>query len=269
MPAGFEPPLELVTPRFRLVPLGRGAQPSPTTPRGRRASGTSPRRPGSRATTGRRRAACRSSATARTSPATRATSPTARGFTYTVLAPASDEVIGCVYIYPLRGGRHETPAGADPAAADVARRGGEPGGAAQVRSWVRADVAELDAELAGAVTPLARRALAVRARRVRAALIAGPARGRRARGVGERVRRARRRRRASWASGGVRARQSAPSTASPTTATAAASTSASVTATLTAPSTATRAARRPRCVSDTGMRRSIANCDAAPASPRP
>ena len=52
------------------------------------------------------------------------------GFTYTVLAPGSDEVIGCVYIYPLRGAA----------------------GAAQVRSWVRADVADLDAELAGAVT---------------------------------------------------------------------------------------------------------------------
>jgi hypothetical protein len=45
------------------------------------------------------------------------------GFTYTVLAPASDEVLGCVYIYPPRDG-----AGAD----------------ATVSSWVRADVAELD-----------------------------------------------------------------------------------------------------------------------------
>jgi hypothetical protein len=53
-----------------------------------------------------------------------------RGFTYTVLAPDADEVIGCLYIYPLRG-------------AD---------GEADVRSWVRADVAELDAPLHTAVS---------------------------------------------------------------------------------------------------------------------
>jgi hypothetical protein len=53
-----------------------------------------------------------------------------RGFTYTVLAPDADEVIGCVYIYPLLG-------------AD---------GQADVRSWVRADVAELDAPLHTAVS---------------------------------------------------------------------------------------------------------------------
>ncbi len=51
------------------------------------------------------------------------------GFTYTVLAPDDDEVLGCVYIYPLRGAA----------------------GGAQVRSWVRADAPELDAELAQAV----------------------------------------------------------------------------------------------------------------------
>lgn len=44
------------------------------------------------------------------------------GFTYTVLAPGSDEVLGCVYIYG------DTEGGTD----------------AQVRSWVRADHAELD-----------------------------------------------------------------------------------------------------------------------------
>ena len=43
------------------------------------------------------------------------------GFTYTVLAPGSDEVIGCVYIYP---------------AAD--------GDGAAVKSWVSADRADLD-----------------------------------------------------------------------------------------------------------------------------
>ncbi|MER5423436.1 GNAT family N-acetyltransferase [Streptosporangium roseum] len=53
-----------------------------------------------------------------------------RGFTYTVLEPAGDEVIGCVYIYPSRSDGYDT---------DVA-------------SWVRADRAELDAPLYGAVT---------------------------------------------------------------------------------------------------------------------
>jgi hypothetical protein len=47
------------------------------------------------------------------------------GFTYTVLAPDGDEVIGCVYLYPARDGEHD----------------------ARARSWVRADVRELDAEL--------------------------------------------------------------------------------------------------------------------------
>jgi RimJ/RimL family protein N-acetyltransferase len=53
------------------------------------------------------------------------------GFTYTVLDDGGD-VIGCVYIYPLRS---------DP----------DPG-AAHVSSWVRADHAELDAPLHRAVS---------------------------------------------------------------------------------------------------------------------
>jgi hypothetical protein len=53
------------------------------------------------------------------------------GFTYTVLGD-DDDVIGCVYIYPLKP---------DP----------EPG-AAQVESWVRADRAELDVPLYRAVS---------------------------------------------------------------------------------------------------------------------
>lgn len=52
------------------------------------------------------------------------------GFTYTVLAPATDDVLGCVYIYPSRDERHD----------------------ADVRSWVRGDVPELDAELHAAVS---------------------------------------------------------------------------------------------------------------------
>ena len=50
------------------------------------------------------------------------------GFTYTVLASGSDRIIGCVYIYPS-------------GSAD----------SADVRSWVRADQADLDAAVHDAV----------------------------------------------------------------------------------------------------------------------
>jgi hypothetical protein len=53
-----------------------------------------------------------------------------KGFTFTVLAPGTDDVIGCLYIYPAKDGEHD----------------------AQVRSWVRGDVAELDAPLHAAVS---------------------------------------------------------------------------------------------------------------------
>ena len=53
---------------------------------------------------------------------------TRTGFTYTVLEASDGDVIGCVYIYPLKG---------------------EPG--AKVDSWVRADRASLDVPLAEAV----------------------------------------------------------------------------------------------------------------------
>jgi hypothetical protein len=52
------------------------------------------------------------------------------GFTYTVLDPAADDVIGCVYIYPDDGEQHD----------------------ARVLSWVRASRAELDVLLWRAVT---------------------------------------------------------------------------------------------------------------------
>ena len=52
------------------------------------------------------------------------------GFTYTVLAPGADDVLGCVYIYPARDEVHD----------------------AHVRSWVRASVPELDRELHAAVS---------------------------------------------------------------------------------------------------------------------
>jgi RimJ/RimL family protein N-acetyltransferase len=47
------------------------------------------------------------------------------GFTYTVLDPATGDVIGCVYIYPDKSGEHD----------------------AKVLSWVRASRAELDEPL--------------------------------------------------------------------------------------------------------------------------
>jgi hypothetical protein len=52
------------------------------------------------------------------------------GFTYTVLDPASEDVIGCVYIYPDVGDEHD----------------------ARVLSWVRATQAEDDVELWRAVS---------------------------------------------------------------------------------------------------------------------
>ena len=53
-----------------------------------------------------------------------------RGFTYTVIEAGSDEVIGCVYIYPARRDARIT----------------------DVRSWVRGDRAELDIVLYDAVS---------------------------------------------------------------------------------------------------------------------
>ena len=55
---------------------------------------------------------------------------TRTGFTYTVLDPTSSDVIGCVYIYPVRDGDHD----------------------ARALSWVRASRAPLDAPLWRAVS---------------------------------------------------------------------------------------------------------------------
>ena len=60
-----------------------------------------------------------------------------RGFTYTVLSIPEGEVIGCVYIYPLRGQGPGRP--------------GAGGPGADVQSWVRADRAALDPVLYRAV----------------------------------------------------------------------------------------------------------------------
>jgi hypothetical protein len=74
-----------------------------------------------------------------------------RGFTYSVVAPGGGDVLGCVYIYPPH--HHPAAEGTD----------------ADVRSWVRADVADLDAPLHAAVAawlaadwPFARVAYAAR-----------------------------------------------------------------------------------------------------------
>ena len=53
-----------------------------------------------------------------------------KGFTYTVLDPATRDVIGCVYIYPVRNSDDD----------------------AQARSWVRESRAELDVPLWRAVS---------------------------------------------------------------------------------------------------------------------
>jgi hypothetical protein len=51
------------------------------------------------------------------------------GFTFTVLDPVNNDVIGCVYLYPPDSGEHDV----------------------TVQSWVRADRADLDVPLATAV----------------------------------------------------------------------------------------------------------------------
>ena len=51
------------------------------------------------------------------------------GFTFTVLDPTDDDVIGCVYLYPSKDEQYDV----------------------TVHSWVRADRADLDVPLADAV----------------------------------------------------------------------------------------------------------------------
>ena len=52
------------------------------------------------------------------------------GFTFTVLDPSDDDVIGCVYVYPSAHEEYDV----------------------KVKSWVRADRSDLDAPLADAVS---------------------------------------------------------------------------------------------------------------------
>lgn len=65
-----------------------------------------------------------------------------RGFTYTVLEPGTRDVIGCVYIYPTLC---ENPEGSSDAS-------GTSRSMASIKSWVRADRADLDVRLWSIVT---------------------------------------------------------------------------------------------------------------------
>lgn len=129
VPAGFVPPTTLVTDRFRLEPLGPQHNEADlaawtssidhirSTPGYRTGTWPPPggMSPGDNLSDLRRHAA---DFAART------------GFTFTVLDPAdSSDVIGCVYLYPAKSSDHDV----------------------TVRSWVRADRADLDAPLADAV----------------------------------------------------------------------------------------------------------------------
>jgi hypothetical protein len=128
VPEGFEPPRELVGDGFRLEPLGPQHNASDL------AAWTSSIEH-VRATTGFEKSSWppvegMSSEDNLSDLVRHAQDFVERtGFTFTVLDPATDEVIGCVYVYPSKEPDHD----------------------AQVRSWVRADRAELDGPLADAV----------------------------------------------------------------------------------------------------------------------
>ena len=129
VPAGFEPPRELVVPEMRLVPLDVEHNESDH-------AAWSSSIAHIRATPGFESADWpplegMSLDANRDDLAEHARDFAARtGFTFTVLRPGTDEVIGCVYIYPAKDDEHD----------------------ARVRSWVREDVAELDARLHAAVS---------------------------------------------------------------------------------------------------------------------
>ena len=128
VPADFDPPRQLVTDRFRLEPLGpehnasdlaawsssiEHIRATPGYPDGSwpPLDGMTPER--NLADLVRHRADFEAR----------------RGFTFTVLDPTADAVIGCVYIYPVRSPDHD----------------------AGVQSWVSADHAQDDVPLADAV----------------------------------------------------------------------------------------------------------------------
>lgn len=128
VPPGFEPPRSLVTDRLRLEPLGpehndadlaawsssvEHIRATPGYPDGRwpPIAGMSPEENLADLT---RHAA---------------DFEAGRGFTFTVLDPQDEDVIGCVYLYPGEDAAHDV----------------------TVQSWVRADRADLDVPLADAV----------------------------------------------------------------------------------------------------------------------
>ena len=129
MPADFDPPRELQRPEFQLVPLGAQHNESDHAAwtssiahiRATRGfeSGDWPPAEGMSLDANRRDLERHARDFAERT-----------GFTFTVLRPGTEEVIGCVYIYPAKDG----------------------GGGARVLSWVRADVAELDGPLREAVS---------------------------------------------------------------------------------------------------------------------
>jgi len=129
VPADFEPPRELALERFRLVPLG--VEHNASDHAAWSASIAHIRAtPGFESTDwppldGMSLEANRGDRASHARDFAERT-----GFTYTVLKRGTDEVIGCLYIYPAKSAEHDV----------------------EVRSWVRADVAELDAPLHAAVT---------------------------------------------------------------------------------------------------------------------
>jgi RimJ/RimL family protein N-acetyltransferase len=127
VPAGFVAPLALVTERFRLEPLGPQHNESDyeawssslehihATPGWEKSTWPDDRSPADNLRDLERHAADFEQRT---------------GFTYTVLDPATGDVVGCVYIYPDKSDEHD----------------------ARVSSWVRASRPELDVPLWRAVT---------------------------------------------------------------------------------------------------------------------
>lgn len=128
VPIDFEPPLSLVTDRFRLEPLG------PQHNESDHAAWTSSidhigATPGFRNSHWPPRDGMSLEANLADLRLHAADFAARRGFTFTVLDPEADDVIGCVYLYPAKSPDHEV----------------------DVRSWVRADRADLDGPLADAV----------------------------------------------------------------------------------------------------------------------
>lgn len=128
VPADFEPPTSLVTDRFRLEPLG------PEHNERDHAAWTSSiehlrSTPGF--VDGRWPPVEGMSLEENLGDLTRHADDFVRrqGFTFTVLDPADDDVIGCVYLYPAKADEWDV----------------------TVLSWVRADHAELDGPVADAV----------------------------------------------------------------------------------------------------------------------